>query len=105
MIDKVISKRTSVICSVTLLVAILCSGCGTILAHTETDRIKGAYSGVRLDAHLIPASTESSPDFPAIPWIIPFCILDMPLSATLDTVFLPYDLTQPFKTYNADFSN
>jgi len=72
----------------------LCSGCGTVLSHTATDAVVGPYSGVRLDYHLAVSSTESNPDFPAIPWIIPFCIIDMPVSAALDTVFLPYDLFQ-----------
>jgi uncharacterized protein YceK len=57
-----------------------------------------------MDAVLIPASTVKGDAF-AVPWIIPFCILDMPLSAVLDTLFLPYDLTQKMEPVDADQSN
>lgn len=80
------------LCLVTLLGATMCSGCGTIITHAAKDSvIKGEYSGVRFDAIMIPASTVKGDAF-AMPWIIPFCIVDMPLSATLDTAFFPYDL-------------
>jgi uncharacterized protein YceK len=85
----------------------MCSGCGTIITHTTTasTRLNGAYSGVRFDAVMIPASTVKSPDSFDAPWLIPFCIIDMPLSATLDTVFLPYDLTYGKNSDNSEQSN
>jgi uncharacterized protein YceK len=80
----------------------LCSGCGTVLSHTTTqDTVIGPYSGVRTDVFMIGHANESSPDFPAAPWIIPFCIIDVPLSAALDTIFLPYDAFQHQPEANA----
>ena len=75
-------------------ILVLCSGCSTVLSHTATDSVVGPYSGVRLDCDLIGSANEKNPDFGATPWIIPFCVIDIPLSAALDTVFLPYDLFQ-----------
>lgn len=80
-------------CIFTLLGAVVSSGCGTMIAHSDAGDIKGAYSGLRFDAEMIPDSTHKSQYYPAIPWIIPFCIVDIPLSTSLDTVLLPYDLS------------
>ena len=69
----------------------LCSGCGTILAHVD-DQANGTYSGVRLDAHAI-ASVGVQPHDPPSLWIVvPLCIIDIPLSAVLDTLDVPFHL-------------
>ena len=78
----------------------LCSGCGTILAHVDGS-VTGPYSGIRVDSHMI-ASVGKEHDMPVFPWIIPFCIFDLPLSAVSDTLVLPYDLSQPFSSPDSD---
>jgi len=77
-----------------LAVVALCSGCGTVLSHTAKTSVVGPYSGVRLDYHVAVSSTKPVQARPAVHWIIPFCIIDMPPSVALDTIFLPYDLFQ-----------
>lgn len=64
-----------------------------MIAHSDAVDMKGAYRGLRFDAEMIPDSTHKYQYYPAIPWVIPFCIVDIPLSTTLDTVLLPYDLS------------
>ena len=81
-----------IFCVFILLGAVALSGCGTMIAHSDAADMKGVYTGLRFDAEMIPASTHKSQYYPAMPWIIPFCIVDIPLSTTLDTVILPYDL-------------
>jgi uncharacterized protein YceK len=65
----------------------------TIFTHTNANfATAGPYRGVRLDCLLVLSSTGSDPTLPAFPPIIPFCIIDFPLSLALDTVCLPYDI-------------
>ena len=75
----------------------LFSGCASIMTHTQqSPEGKGAYSGVRADVSVL-AHPNSVGDAvighvsPAI--IVPCGIIDMPLSAALDTLLLPIDLT------------
>jgi uncharacterized protein YceK len=70
----------------------LCSGCGTILSHVD-EQATGVYSGVRLDAHAIASAGEENHDLPS-PWIVvPLCIIDIPLSAVVDTLGVRFHLT------------
>ena len=79
-----------------LAMLVLCSGCGTVVNHTtDTMTRAGAYSGVRLDADTISYASElNSEGKHGACWMIPFLVIDMPISAVADTLLLPYDLTQ-----------
>ena len=75
----------------------LCCGCTSIGTHTQQSSDgKGAYSGVRGDTQLL-AHPDSIDDSvighvsPAL--VVPYSIIDLPLSAALDTLLLPIDLT------------
>jgi uncharacterized protein YceK len=58
------------------------TGCGSMTARWRGER-GGAYPGVKMDAeHATRYSTEGE-------WI---ALFDIPLSAVLDTIMLPYDL-------------
>jgi uncharacterized protein YceK len=67
-----------------LLSLMLCSGCGTIMAHHlgPDDSPSGVYRGVRLDCLCFGG------DQPALYLMI----LDLPLSLAADTLVLPYDV-------------
>jgi uncharacterized protein YceK len=65
----------------------LLSGCCTILSHVDGQG--GVYSGVSADARLLATVSDETHDIPVVPWVIPFGILDMPLSAAADTLCLP----------------
>ena len=69
---------------------LLVTGCGSVASHWNGER--GAYPGVRLDADCVthPAFGEEI--------IVPLAAADIPLSAVLDTFFLPYDLTAKEQT-------
>lgn len=66
-----------------LVAAILClTGCGSIASRWRGDR-GSAYPGVKMDAeHATRYTTEGE-------WI---ALFDIPLSAVIDTIMLPYDL-------------
>lgn len=75
----------------------LCAGCASVMTHTQRDADgKGPYSGVRGDAWVL-GHPNSVGDAvigrvsPAI--VVPLAFVDMPLSAGLDTLLLPIDLT------------
>ena len=81
----------------------LCSGCGTIVAHTDQTGLSGSvnhglYRGVRTDWDwLNNAHGETSLG-------VPLYFVDMPFSLVFDTVFLPLDAilvaakSEPVKT-------
>lgn len=61
------------------------TGCGSLTARWRGQR-GIAYPGVRMDAeHATHFTSEGE-------WI---ALFDIPLSAVVDTLFLPYDLTMP----------
>ncbi len=72
---------------------VVCSGCASVLSHTQSDEALGPYSGMRVDGHLVanPNSIEKPPVHPAV--VTPLSLIDLPLSAALDTLLLPIDLT------------
>jgi uncharacterized protein YceK len=77
---------------------VFCSGCASILTRTQASpEDKGRpYSGVRGDAWLLAHPNKVGDAVighvsPAL--VVPYAIIDLPLSAGLDTVFLPFDLT------------
>ncbi|HTR43332.1 MAG TPA: YceK/YidQ family lipoprotein [Pseudomonadales bacterium] len=99
-----------------LPILFLCGGCATELTHTDIDDSKnfasGVYRGTRTDATciispiIIPISpggfetisVGSGPgaittDIAFEIFLVGFGIIDLPLSATADTLILPYDLT------------
>jgi uncharacterized protein YceK len=61
------------------------TGCGSITSRWRGER--AAYAGVRFDHDCLthPIVGEE--------FILPVAAVDLPLSAVLDTFFLPYDLT------------
>jgi uncharacterized protein YceK len=88
-------RRLAVLCT---LVAMLTSGCATIVSKGTRNRTSGAargttglghpYTGVRCDAVYVRG-------FPRAGWSIPLGIagvVDMPFSLLEDTFFLPVDL-------------
>ena len=74
--------------SLAALLAGLFSGCGTVLSYV--DEQGGVYSGVKVDARLLGTIGKKGGDYiPVVPYVIPFSIIDLPLSAAADTVCLP----------------
>ncbi len=70
-----------------------CVSCGTIGARTSSNTKYGEfYPATKIDFKGIDSVySESNWLFP--PWlIVPFIIIDIPLSIVTDTVFLPVDL-------------
>jgi uncharacterized protein YceK len=61
------------------LLALLLGGCGTILSLSPHEGGLSPYSGVRTDIELIPD-------------VMPLLVLDLPLSAVLDTLLLPISI-------------
>ena len=70
---------------------LLTTGCGTLTSHWRGGT--GTYQGVRFDCEQIAHhSTESEL----------IAVADIPLSAIVDTLFLPYDLAVDEKEKSAD---
>jgi uncharacterized protein YceK len=66
-------------------VLVLLTGCGSLASRWRGQRGE-AYPGVRMDVeHATHYTTEGE-------WI---ALFDIPLSAIVDTLFLPYDLSKP----------
>ena len=66
---------------------LLLTGCGSLTSRWRGQRGE-AYPGVKMDAeHATHFTTEGE-------WI---ALFDIPLSAVVDTLFLPYDLSGPKK--------
>jgi len=58
------------------------SGCSSVMSHTGGD--EGYYPGTRSDVNMIKSDDTS--------WAMtPLLVLDLPFSAVLDTLLLPYD--------------
>jgi uncharacterized protein YceK len=89
------------------LLLLLCSGCGSLLVSHNASA--GPYPGARTDAHFIAhpsadinfgAHGEPPPDKeqtrnPYAPVVISLALVDLPFSAALDTLLLPWDLWYP----------
>ena len=75
-----------------LAIGFFCAGCASMITHTAKKE-EGVYPGVREDAHLLthPNSIRKPPIHPVI--VVTFSLIDMRLSAALDTILLPIDLT------------
>ena len=70
---------------------LLLTGCGSLTSRWRGQRGE-AYPGVKMDAeHATHFTTEGE-------WI---ALFDIPLSAVVDTLFLPYDLTGPDRAAEA----
>ena len=77
----------------------LCSGCGTYMAHEGAGGNLGAgaglYSGVYCDAMMVGYSCHKNPEVHWPQRIYFFCyFIDIPLSAVVDTFYLPFDLAK-----------
>jgi uncharacterized protein YceK len=82
--------KSARMCLLTITGALLVAGCGSIGGRGGEGRYPvypGVYPGVRNDAHFI-AHREDN-DMPDLWW---FKLVDLPFSAALDTVLLPWDL-------------
>ena len=80
------------------LVVIVVSGCASIGARQGAQE-HAPYQGVKDDIHYMAHSDEA--DHPSLQWLI---AIDLPLSAILDTLLLPFDLAAnhpPTKTEEA----
>ena len=81
--------------TILLLIGLLsatCVGCCSIGAHAHPDERLGLYPGVRADADIV---KRHPGEIVILPWFVyPFVVVDLPLSAVLDTVLLPIDLAR-----------
>ncbi|MGP6443533.1 YceK/YidQ family lipoprotein [Rahnella aceris] len=69
------------------------SGCSSVMSHTGGDT--GYYSGARADVNMIKSDDTS--------WAMtPLLLIDLPFSAVLDTVLLPYDYFRSGKVTTRD---
>ena len=77
--------------AIAFIVAMMCSGCGTIISHNDEDHLSdtinhGVYRGVRTDYHWVADAV------PETEMGAPLYCLDMPFSLVADTFCLPYDI-------------
>jgi len=78
-----------------LALALFCTGCASIWTHADPDPDRaGVYPGARQDARLLAHPEEIDPAGLKVV-AYPFILVDTPLSAAVDTVLLPLDLTRP----------
>jgi uncharacterized protein YceK len=89
--------------SLSLLVAVTvaAAGCGSLAGRGDKRFYLALYPGVRYDAHYL-AHREEITDMQALWWL---GVFDVPLSAALDTAYLPWDLpywaSQPSSSTNS----
>jgi uncharacterized protein YceK len=67
-----------------LAMLLVFTGCGSITSRWRGERV--AYAGVRFDSDCVTHPVAGQE------WILPVALVDIPLSAVLDTFYLPYDL-------------
>jgi uncharacterized protein YceK len=78
------------------LLALLCSGCGTVITHTGSGsdmgyHRDGVYRGTVADCGAIMAPFMGE----ARLWFfLPLGLVDLPLSLTADTLILPFDVAE-----------
>jgi uncharacterized protein YceK len=92
--ERVIFRRELAVARNAFFASLLVwAGCASVSTHTETTKEVGAYSGVRADTHLLahPNSIRKPPIHPVI--VESFSLIDLPVSAALDTLLFPIDLT------------
>lgn len=74
-------------------VTVILGGCSSIMTHTGPHQ--GYYPGTRNDVRMIKDKDTG--------WVMtPFLALDLPFSAVLDTLLLPYDIYRAGKTEVGD---
>ncbi|MDH5180493.1 MAG: YceK/YidQ family lipoprotein [Gammaproteobacteria bacterium] len=74
----------------------LTAGCASIHAVSDKDKSAGpyAYRGVQTDIALMGLSLcEGHGCVPLV--VLPFALIDLPLSMVMDTILLPFTLTRP----------
>ena len=77
--------KTTLNLSLMAMALVVLTGCGSISAHWRGQR-GAAYPGVKMAAeHATHFTTEGEL----------IALFDIPLSAVVDTIFLPYDLARP----------
>ncbi len=69
------------------------SGCSSVMSHTGADQ--GYYAGTRANVNMMKNDDTS--------WaMMPLLAIDLPFSAVMDTVLLPYDYLRSDKDKTAD---
>ncbi|KFK93773.1 MULTISPECIES: YceK/YidQ family lipoprotein [unclassified Serratia (in: enterobacteria)] len=83
-------KPLKVIASCMLLTT---SGCSSVMSHTGADQ--GYYAGTRANVDMMKSHDTS--------WaMMPLLAIDLPLSAAMDTLLLPYDYLRSGKDKTAE---
>lgn len=68
-------------------------GCSSVMSHTGADQ--GYYAGTRANVNMMKSNDTS--------WaMIPLLAVDLPLSAAMDTLLLPYDYLRSGKDKTAE---
>lgn len=81
----IIMKRTLISLLMTGSGLALTGGCSSVMTHTGPDQ--GYYSGTRANIDVLRSDDTS--------WAMtPLVVLDMPFSAVMDTLLLPYDYSR-----------
>jgi len=70
------------------------SGCGRMLSYSHPFYTSGMYRGTRTDANLVGMGGEGL-----------FFVIDLPFSAVVDTVMLPYDYHEKKKSDEEYYNN
>lgn len=75
------------------LLSIAGIGCSSMGTHMHGGATKGIYPGVRASAGMTVEHARKRPeDWPIVFFILPYTAIDLPCSALLDTVLLPWDI-------------
>ena len=83
-----------------LVVGTLFSGCAAIGVR-QGSNVTRPYAGVREDIHYLAHPSEA--DVPSLQWLN---VIDLPFSAVVDTVMLPFDSrSEPTAAQNAKLPN
>jgi uncharacterized protein YceK len=70
-----------------LMAGLLGAGCGSVGGRGKPELYPGVYPGARNDVHFIVHREDN--DMPDLWWVK---LVDLPFSAVLDTVLLPWDV-------------
>jgi uncharacterized protein YceK len=82
-----VKARTTILMVGVTVIAGATTGCGSLNEMGGIREYPGVYPGVRLDAHWLAHGNET--DYPLTTCV---GLIDMPFSAAVDTVLLPYDI-------------
>lgn len=81
-----------------LCLSVVTSGCATVVGRAGIDAgyfDRGPYPATKLDAQAIYAlCTLGVEDTPFAVLLVPFVVLDVPVSVIFDTILLPWDMVK-----------